>query len=76
MDDQVSDSKKTISASHVLERIAAHSAEVAKGFIVRRAVPTQARRMVGAWCLLGHAGPADFDTRQGLNERRYSKPLW
>lgn len=51
----------------VLERINAHTAQVGKGFIVRRAVPTKARRMVGAWCFLDHVGPADFDAGQGLN---------
>lgn len=51
----------------VLETIAAHTAEVGKGFIVRRALPTKARRMVGAWCFLDHVGPADFAAGQGLN---------
>ncbi|MGH8106325.1 MAG: pirin family protein [Arenimonas sp.] len=62
----MSNSEKPI-ADHKLERITAHSAEVGKGFVVRRAVPTKARRMVGAWCFLDHVGPADFDAGQGLN---------
>lgn len=53
--------------SAVLERITATSAVVGKSFTVRRAVPTKARRMVGAWCFLDHVGPADFDAGQGMN---------
>ena len=51
----------------VLERITANSAEVGKGFTVRRAIPTKARRMVGAWCFLDHVGPANFDRGNGMN---------
>lgn len=51
----------------VLERITASSAMVGSSFTVRRAVPTKARRMVGAWCFLDHVGPADFGTGQGMN---------
>lgn len=54
-------------ANSTIERIAAHTAEIGKGFTVRRAVPTKARRMVGAWCFLDHVGPADFAAGQGLN---------
>ncbi|MFN3582094.1 MAG: pirin family protein [Pseudomonas sp.] len=50
----------------VLERIAARQAEIGKGFIVRRAVPNKARRMVGAWCFLDHAGPVDHGPGEGL----------
>lgn len=51
----------------VLERITASSAIVGEGFTVRRAVPTKARRMVGAWCFLDHVGPADFAAGHGMN---------
>lgn len=50
----------------VMERIKAREAEVGKGFIVRRVVPTRARRMVGAWCFLDHAGPMDHGPGDGL----------
>lgn len=50
-----------------LERIIASSAVVGEGFTVRRAVPTKARRMVGAWCFLDHVGPADFAAGHGMN---------
>jgi len=51
----------------VLERITSSSAVVGSSFTVRRAVPTKARRMVGAWCFLDHVGPADFDRGNGMN---------
>ncbi len=50
----------------VLERIATRSAEVGRGLVVRRALPTRARRMVGAWCFLDHAGPHDHGPGEGL----------
>ncbi|MCH8544549.1 MAG: pirin family protein [Alcanivorax sp.] len=50
----------------VLERIDARQAEIGKGFIVRRAVPSKARRMVGAWCFLDHAGPVAHGPGEGL----------
>ena len=50
----------------VLERIDARQAEIGKGFIVRRAVPTRARRMIGAWCFLDHAGPVEHGPGEGL----------
>lgn len=50
-----------------LTRIEAHRAEIGTGFTVRRAIPTAARRMVGAWCFLDHVGPADFGPGEGLN---------
>jgi redox-sensitive bicupin YhaK (pirin superfamily) len=49
-----------------LERIATHTAEVGRGLIVHRALPTRARRMVGAWCFLDHAGPHDHAPGEGL----------
>jgi len=50
----------------VLERIDARQAEISKGFIVRRAVPSRGRRMVGAWCFLDHAGPVQHGPGEGL----------
>lgn len=50
-----------------LSRIEAHRAEIGSGFVVRRAIPTAARRMVGAWCFLDHVGPADYGPGEGLN---------
>lgn len=50
----------------VLERIEARSAIVGEGLVIRRALPSHQRRMVGAWCFFDHAGPADFGPGQGL----------
>ena len=51
----------------VLERIEARTAEIGEGFTIRRAVPNRQRRMVGAWCFLDHAGPADYGPGKGLH---------
>jgi quercetin 2,3-dioxygenase len=48
--------------SSLLERIETRAAEVGEGLIVRRALPNHRRRMVGAWCFLDHAGPAEVAT--------------
>lgn len=50
----------------VLERIQARVAQIGEGFTIRRALPNRQRRMVGAWCFLDHAGPADYAPGQGL----------
>ncbi|MGH8049126.1 MAG: pirin family protein, partial [Arenimonas sp.] len=49
------------------ERITASNAVVGNSFTVRRALPTKARRMVGAWCFLDHVGPASFEAGLGMN---------
>jgi quercetin 2,3-dioxygenase len=48
------------------ERIATRAAEVGDGLIIRRALPSQQRRMVGAWCFLDHAGPVAVAADGGL----------
>ncbi len=50
----------------VLERIETRTAQIGEGFSIRRAVPNPRRRMVGAWCFLDHAGPADYAAGHGL----------
>lgn len=50
----------------VLERIAAREAEIGEGLLIRRALPTRQRRMVGAWCFLDHAGPKDYGPGEGM----------
>jgi redox-sensitive bicupin YhaK (pirin superfamily) len=49
-----------------VERLDAQRAVVGEGFEIRRALPNRRRRMVGAWCFLDHAGPADYQTGKGL----------
>jgi quercetin 2,3-dioxygenase len=50
----------------VLERIATRVAEVGDGLMIRRALPSHERRLVGAWCFLDHAGPLTFGPGGGL----------
>lgn len=49
------------------ERLESHRAVIGDSFEIRRALPNRHRRMVGAWCFLDHAGPADYATGQGIN---------
>lgn len=51
----------------VPERIETRAAEVGDGLIVRRALPSHSRRMVGAWCFLDHAGPLEAAAAGGLH---------
>ncbi len=51
----------------VLDRIEARAAQIGEGFTIRRALPNRQRRMVGAWCFLDHAGPADYGPGKGLH---------
>ncbi len=41
------------------QRLAAHEGLVG-GLPIRRALPQRERRLIGAWCFLDHAGPADL----------------
>lgn len=50
----------------VIERVATRAAEVGRGLLVRRALPSRDRRMVGAWCFLDHAGPHEYAPGEGL----------
>ena len=53
-------------AVHAWQRIAARHADLGGGFAIARALPTAARRTVGAWCFLDHAGPARFPPGRGM----------
>src|SRR6202165_717467 len=50
----------------MLERIETRTAEIGGGLIIRRALPSRRRRMVGAWCFLAHAGPMEFGRGGGM----------
>jgi quercetin 2,3-dioxygenase len=50
----------------MIERITARASTIGGGLIIRRALPNQQRRMVGAWCFLDHAGPLAFPPGEGL----------
>ena len=54
-----------------LMKIEARSAALGNGLVVRRALPTRQRRMVGAWCFLDHAGPVDFAPGAGMHVRAH-----
>lgn len=43
------------------------SAEIGKGTVIKRALPSRQKRMIGAWCFLDHAGPVDFSQGDGLD---------
>ncbi len=50
-----------------IEKIAARVADLGNGMVIRRALPSRQRRMVGAWCFLDHAGPVEFAPGHGMN---------
>ncbi len=43
------------------------SAEIGKGTVIKRALPSRHKRMIGAWCFLDHAGPVHFPQGGGLD---------
>ncbi|MGY5394467.1 pirin family protein [Acinetobacter sp. NigerLNRRAM0016] len=43
------------------------SAEIGQGTIIKRALPSRHKRMIGAWCFLDHAGPVSFPQGDGLD---------
>lgn len=45
---------------HLLQRVTARAAEIGGGITVSRLMPSRQRRMIGAWCFLDHAGPAEI----------------
>lgn len=50
-----------------IEKIEARVADLGNGMVIRRALPSRQRRMVGAWCFLDHAGPVAFEPGHGMN---------
>lgn len=50
-----------------LQRIAARASDLGEGLTVARALPHRARRTIGAWCFLDHAGPVQFGPEQGMH---------
>ncbi|TCM62797.1 hypothetical protein EC844_12341 [Acinetobacter calcoaceticus] len=43
------------------------NAEIGRGTIIKRAIPSRHKRMIGAWCFLDHAGPVHFAAGEGLD---------
>ncbi|MEB3767246.1 pirin family protein [Acinetobacter sp. MD2] len=50
-----------------LQEIPLRVAEIGRGTTIKRALPSRQKRMIGAWCFLDHAGPAQFEPGQGLD---------
>ncbi|WXL26565.1 pirin family protein [Ectopseudomonas mendocina] len=48
-------------------RIRARGATIGGGLSVNRVLPDSQRKLIGAWCFLDHAGPAEFDDAEGLD---------
>ncbi|MCK5874940.1 MAG: pirin family protein [Alcanivoracaceae bacterium] len=53
-------------AEDVLLRLPARVATLGEGMTIRRALPNQGKRMIGAWCFLDHAGPVDVSHGDGM----------
>ena len=51
----------------VIQNFEIRSAEIGKGTIIKRALPSRHKRMIGAWCFLDHAGPVAFPKGDGLD---------
>ena len=49
------------------QRLPARVSMIGEGTPIRRALPNRARRLVGAWCFLDHAGPVQFGPGDGLH---------
>lgn len=43
------------------------SAEIGQGTVIKRALPSRHKRLIGAWCFLDHAGPVSFPQGDGLD---------
>lgn len=52
--------------SPCFQRIDTRDAILGEGMTIRRALPSRHRRMIGAWCFLDHAGPADVSQGDGV----------
>ena len=50
-----------------IQDVQLRSAEIGKGTIIKRALPSRQKRLVGAWCFLDHAGPVSFPAGDGLD---------
>lgn len=47
-----------------MERLATRDSIVGDNLPIRRALPNRARRMIGAWCFLDHAGPVTVKSHE------------
>ncbi len=64
----ISDSEDCPTAQpHQFKEIKLREAEIGNGTIIKRALPSREKRMIGAWCFLDHAGPIQFTAGEGLD---------
>lgn len=54
------------SPGEALEAIPTRDVVLGEGMLIRRALPSRDRRMIGAWCFLDHFGPIDTRGGDGL----------
>lgn len=68
---QATEFSRSIDCSHDLQQrqqsFALRTAKIGRGTLIKRALPSREKRMIGAWCFLDHAGPVDFESGQGLD---------
>lgn len=61
----LNDSEKYI--NQFIQNFPLRSAEIGQRTIIKRALPSRHKRMIGAWCFLDHAGPTTFSKGEGLD---------
>ena len=54
-------------ANRFIQKFELRRAEIGRGTVIKRALPSRHKRMIGAWCFLDHAGPVHFEAGQGLD---------
>lgn len=59
------DCEKHINAH--IQNFPIRGAEIGKGTMIKRALPSRQKRLIGAWCFLDHAGPVVFPQGDGLD---------
>ncbi|MDM1772367.1 MULTISPECIES: pirin family protein [Acinetobacter] len=50
-----------------IQEVPLRRAEIGQGTVIKRALPSRYKRMIGAWCFLDHAGPVSFPQGDGLD---------
>lgn len=50
-----------------IQEVPLRRAEIGQGTVIKRALPSRHKRMIGAWCFLDHAGPVSFPQGDGLD---------
>lgn len=57
----------TAEVSPTLINIPLRAATIGRDTLIKRALPSRQKRMIGAWCFLDHAGPTHFAAGEGLD---------